>query len=150
MWGQSAQVSQRRPGVPSPEPTAVPFRSAVTHTGAAAPQPNETRLRRAASVSTLPTRTATQLRHTYVNLGLIVCPLISGLFFGLIATLLALHSGSLVHAFEVGALAGFVILIANALALCIVMSKPTDERPVLHAQSRTPSDAHDSAGQRAS
>ena len=147
MWGQSTQISQRRPGAPSPEPTAVPFRSAVTHTGAAAPQSNETRLRRAASVSTLPTRTATQLRHTYVNLGLIVCPLISGLFFGLIATVLRLRSGDFVHALEVGALAGFVILTANVLALCLVMSKPMDERPVRHAP---PSTAHDAAGQRAS
>jgi hypothetical protein len=104
-------------------------------------------LRRAASVTTLPTRTATQLRHTYVNLGLIVCPLISGLFFGLIATVLGLVSGN-GNALEVGALTGFVILTANALALCLVMSRPMEEhRPAIHAR---PPRTRDAAGQRAS
>lgn len=146
MWGQSAHVSQLRPGASSPRRTAGPLHETVKTAGPVAPQPTETRLRRTASVMPLPTRTAIELRHSYVNLGLIICPLISGLFFGLVATLLLLISGDVGHAFEVGALAGVVICAANALALFIVVSTTTENRPIPHAQSHE----HDATGARAS
>jgi hypothetical protein len=146
MWGQSAHVSQLRPDAPSRRPTAGPFRSTVETAGTVAPQPTETQLRHAASVPPLATRTAIELRHSYVNLGLIICPLISGLFFGLVATLLRLVSGDAGHAFEVGALAGAAIFAANALALCIVVSTTTENRPIPHA----PSHEYDATGARAS
>jgi hypothetical protein len=152
MWGQSAHVDQQRPGPHSPRPTADPFCRTVTsvntvkNAGTVAPQPTETRLRRTAPVTQLPTRAAAELRHNYVNLGLIVCPLISGVFFGLVATLLLLPSSSVGHAFEVGTVAGAVICAMNAVALCVFMTKMSDDRSMPRAQPH----ALDTSGARAS
>jgi hypothetical protein len=51
---------------------------------------------------------------------LIICPTVSGLFFGVIAALLVLRSASLGRATETGALVGGVMFASNAVALCIV------------------------------
>lgn len=61
-------------------------------------------------------------RRRLVASGVIVCPMISGLFFGIIATLLVFRSGNIGRASEVGALVGGVMFASNAIALCIVLS----------------------------
>ena len=57
-----------------------------------------------------------------VEVGFVVGPLLSGLFFGLIAAALVLRGGTFARACGVGALAGGVMFTSTALALCIVMT----------------------------
>jgi hypothetical protein len=135
MWGQSAHVSQQRPGAPELGPPAAPFRTTV-HAGTVAAQPNETRLRRTGSVATLPVRPPAPLPRWHLTLGVVVCPLISGLFFGAIAAVLVLDSG-IGRALEVGALAAGIMFTTNALALCIVTSA-THSEPTPAIASVTP------------
>jgi hypothetical protein len=66
--------------------------------------------------------TASWLRRARVSLSVIVCPMISGLFFGLIAAALVFPGGGAGRAFEVGLLTAGVMFTSSALALCIVMS----------------------------
>ena len=79
-------------------------------------------LQHAGSVATQPGRTPTRLRRTrlLVASGLVVSPVISGVFFGAVAALLVLRGGSLGRATEIGALVGGVMFASNAIALCIV------------------------------
>ena len=68
-----------------------------------------------------PGLTATRLRRRrLVASGLVVCPLVSGVFFGLVAALLILRSGDQGRAIAVGLLVGGVMFASNAVALCIV------------------------------
>jgi hypothetical protein len=148
MWGQSAPVGEQCPGEPEPGRTATLVRCTDQQAETVAPQPTETRLRRAGSVTPLAAhraRASSRLGNTYVNLGLVVCPLVSGLFFGLMATVLVLFNGSFGHAFEVGALTGTIMFAANALALCMVMT-PNGERSAPRAEAP----GHPAAGVRAS
>jgi hypothetical protein len=72
-----------------------------------------------------PGQTAARLHRTrgrVIASGLVICPLISGLFFGIIGGLLVLPSGGAEHATMVGALVGGIMLTSNAVALCIVHS----------------------------
>jgi hypothetical protein len=52
---------------------------------------------------------------------LVICPLISGGFFGIVAALLVHWSGS-DRALGAGALVGGAMFVANAVALCVVQS----------------------------
>jgi hypothetical protein len=61
--------------------------------------------------------------------GLILCPLISGLFFGVVSTLLVLPSSGIGHALEVGAAVGGAMFAANAAALCIVQATRAADAP---------------------
>jgi hypothetical protein len=54
--------------------------------------------------------------------GLILCPLISGLFFGAVSILLVLATSGIGHALVVGAGVGGAMFAANAAALCIVQA----------------------------
>jgi hypothetical protein len=77
-------------------------------------------------------------RRRLIVVGLVTCPLISGLFFGLIAALLVLRGGSVDRATEVGLLVGGVMFASNAVALCIVHTTAQAEMPppVRSASSR--------------
>ena len=82
-------------------------------------------LRREGIPEVRPGQTAARLHRTRGRIrasGLVVCPLISGLFFGIISALLVLPSGGIEHATLVGALVGGFMLTSNAVALCIVQS----------------------------
>jgi hypothetical protein len=74
-------------------------------------------------------------RDRLVAAGFVVCPLISGLFFGLVSTLLVLPSAGIGHALEVGAAVGGAMFAANAAALCVVQATraagapPVEESP---------------------
>ena len=50
-------------------------------------------------------------------------PVVSGGFFGLVAALLALRSGTIGRATAIGVLVGGVFFAANAIAMCVVQSK---------------------------
>jgi hypothetical protein len=72
---------------------------------------------------------ATRLRRTRRRLvasTVVVSPLISGVFFGLVAALLTLRSGSGIQAIEFGGLVGGVMFASNAVALCFVSSAARD------------------------
>lgn len=72
-----------------------------------------------------PGQTAARLHRTRGRIrasGLVVCPLISGLFFGIVSAVLVLPSGGIEHATVVGALVGGFMLTSNAVALCIVQT----------------------------
>ena len=60
---------------------------------------------------------------------LIVFPMISGVFFGVLSTALVLPIGGLGQAGAVGALVGGFMFAANAAALCIVQSSARDAAP---------------------
>jgi len=62
------------------------------------------------------------LRRTHFEASfLVVCPLISGAFFGVIAAVLVRWSGS-PRALGAGVLVGGAMFVANAVALCVVQS----------------------------
>ena len=72
-----------------------------------------------------PGQTAARLHRTrgrVIASGLVICPLISGVFFGLISGLLVLPGGGAEHASMVGALVGGFMFTSNAVALCIVQT----------------------------
>jgi hypothetical protein len=79
-------------------------------------------------------------RRVIVASTLVICPVISGLFFGLIAALLVLQSGGVGRASAVGALVGGVMFASNAVALCIVHSAAREipERPEQLREQRRP------------
>jgi hypothetical protein len=56
-------------------------------------------------------------------------PLLSGGFFGLVAGLLALRSGTIGRATAIGVLVGGVFFAANAITMCVVQSKARAARP---------------------
>ena len=91
---------------------------------------------RGAASAAQPGPTASWLRRTRLSLGVVVCPLISGLFFGLIAAALVFPGGGAGRAFGVGALTAGVMFTSSALALCIVMtaSREAPSRPELSAE----------------
>jgi hypothetical protein len=62
--------------------------------------------------------------------GLVVSPLVSGGFFGFVAAVLTLRSGTHGQALAVGALVGGVMFAVNAVALCVAHSiARTEIRP---------------------
>jgi hypothetical protein len=87
----------------------------------------------------------TKGRPVLVAAGLVFCPAISGLFFGVVSGLLVLGAGGIGRAGEVGALVGGVIFASNAAALCILQSS-AQRQPAPQAESR----ADDRTGARAS
>jgi hypothetical protein len=93
-------------------------------------------LRRDGSPGVQPGQTAARLhraRNRVIGSALVVCPLISGLFFGVISGVLVLPGSGVEHATMVGALVGGVMLTSNAVALCIVQSSGR-ERAAPHVQ----------------
>jgi hypothetical protein len=68
-----------------------------------------------------------------IGSALVVCPLISGVFFGIISGVLVLPGSGVEHATMVGALVGGIMLTSNAVALCIVQSSARD-RAAPHVQ----------------
>ena len=87
-------------------------KSELPQAGSAAAQPDQTavRLRRALRSTR---------RRRLVASGVVICPLISGLFFGLVATSLVLRSDE-GRAGEIGALVGGAVFALTAVALCLV------------------------------
>jgi hypothetical protein len=83
-------------------------------------------------------RDAVARRSRLVASGMIVFPIISGLFFGILSAALVVPIGGVVHASEVAILVGGVMFTANAAALCIVQSSAWDEpeRPAQPAAQR--------------
>jgi hypothetical protein len=77
-------------------------------------------------------------RSRLVASGMIVFPMISGLFFGILSAALVLPIGGVAHASEVAILVGGVMFTGNAAALCIVQSSAWDEpeRPAQPAVQR--------------
>ena len=68
-----------------------------------------------------PGRAAIRLRRTHLAGFFVLCPLISGGFFGVVAVILVHWSGS-ADALVVGAAVGGAMFVANAAALCVVHS----------------------------
>ena len=88
------------------------------------------RLRREGLLEVRPGLSAARLHRTrgwVVASGMVVCPLISGLFFGVVSGFLVLPFGGLDHATAIGALVGGIMLTSNAVALCIVHSSAHTE-----------------------
>jgi hypothetical protein len=121
-------VDQRRPEgqragltATQPVPTAIHVPRTVDRGEAGAAQPGPT---------------ASWLRRSRVSLGVVVCPMISGLFFGVIAAALVFRSGGTGRALGVGALTAGVMFTSSALALCIVMtaSREAPSRPERSAE----------------
>ena len=119
--GASFHVGQRHPEgqragltATQPVPTAIHVPRTVERGEASAAQPGPT---------------ASWLRRTRLSLGIVVCPMISGLFFGLIAAALVLPGGGAGRAFGVGALTAGVMFTSSALALCIVMTASREAPP---------------------
>jgi ABC-type uncharacterized transport system permease subunit len=81
----------------------------------------------------------TRHRRRLVAAGIVVCPLISGVFFGLIAALLVIRNGDRGRAFEIGLLVGGAMFAANAIALCVLHSAAragTTPKPSPRAEAR--------------
>jgi hypothetical protein len=108
-------------------PEAQPAGSPAPHPGQTAARMQRRRTWHAereapgARVAVSMSKPTTRDRHR-VALGMVVCPMISGLFFGLVAALLVFRSGGIGHASAVGALVGGFMFASNAAALCIVQS----------------------------
>src|SRR6185295_9281277 len=85
------------------------------------------RLRREGSVAVQPGQTAARLHRArmhrrIVAASIVIFPLLSGVFFGVITGLAVLSSGGFEHAMVMGALVGGIMLTSNAIALCIVQA----------------------------
>jgi hypothetical protein len=68
-------------------------------------------------------------RSRLVASGMILFPMISGLFFGILSAALVVPVGGFAHATGVGFLVGGVMFTVNAAALCIVQSNAWEEAP---------------------
>jgi hypothetical protein len=87
---------------------------------------------------------ATQ-RRRLIAFGVVVWPLISGLFFGLIAALLVLRNGDPDRALEIGVLVGGAMFAANAVVLCVLHSASrgvTTPKSTSRAKDRDRTEAH--------
>jgi hypothetical protein len=79
-------------------------------------------------------------RRRLIASGIVICPLISGVFFGLIAALLVLRNGDSGRAIAIGVLVGGAMFASNAIALCVVhtAARPhATPKPSPRAQERT-------------
>jgi hypothetical protein len=79
-------------------------------------------------------------RHRRVAWGIVIWPLVSGAFFGLVATVLALRGGGAGRAIAIGALVGGAMFAANAIAVSVAQAAArthAPKRPQSDPQRRT-------------
>jgi hypothetical protein len=94
------------------------------------------------SLEVQPGQTAARLhparaRGRVVASSIVVFPLLSGLFFGIISGLAVLPRGGAQQATVVGALVGGIMLTSNAIALCIVQAS-ANSQAAQRAQAAAP------------